>query len=180
MDFGLTDEQRMLQETARDFVSKVCPPRQAKEWDEASVMPTELFQGMADMGWFGLPLPEQDGGGGGSAMELVLIAEELGRASLDIAMCYAGTFIPGLTLLKWGTARQRERYLPGMLDGTGRFAIAMSEPDAGSDVAALRTVAERRDDGFHRQRAEDVVHRRRPSRHDHCDVRAHQPLGPQA
>ena len=57
------------------------------------------------MGWFGLPLPEQDGGGGGSAMELVLIAEELGRASLDIAMCYAGTFIPGLTLLKWGTAR---------------------------------------------------------------------------
>jgi alkylation response protein AidB-like acyl-CoA dehydrogenase len=148
VDFGLTDEQRMLQETARDFVTKVCPPRQAKEWDEASVMPTELLQGMADMGWFGLPLPEQDGGGGGSAMELVLIAEELGRASLDIAMCYAGTFIPGLTLLKWGTPRQRERYLPGMLDGTGRFAIAMSEPDAGSDVAALRTVAERRDADF--------------------------------
>ena len=65
-------------------------------------MPTELFQGMADMGWFGLPLPEQDGGGGGSAMELVLIAEELGRASLDIAMCYAGTFIPGLDAAEVG------------------------------------------------------------------------------
>ncbi|WP_239334398.1 acyl-CoA dehydrogenase family protein [Frankia sp. CiP3] len=148
MDFDLTDEQRMLARTARDFVSRTCPPRLAKEWDERGILPKELFRGMADLGWFGLPLPEDSGGGGGTALELVLLAEELGRASLDIAMCYSGTFIPGLTLLKWGTQAQRDRYLPGMLDGTERFAIAMSEPDAGSDVAALRTTAADHGDHF--------------------------------
>ncbi|WP_131744886.1 acyl-CoA dehydrogenase family protein [Frankia sp. Cppng1_Ct_nod] len=148
MDFDLTDEQRMLAQTARDFVSRTCPPRVAKEWDEQGILPKELFRGMADLGWFGLPLPEDSGGGGGTALELVLLAEELGRASLDIAMCYSGTFIPGLTLLKWGTQAQHGRYLPGMLDGSERFAIAMSEPDAGSDVAALRTTAVDHGDHF--------------------------------
>lgn len=147
MDFGLTDEQRMLQETARSFVTRTCPPRQAKEWDEEGLLPKELLRGMAEQGWFGLPLPEEAGGGAGTAVELCLIAEQLGRASLDVAMCYAGTFIPGMTLLRWGSVEQRERYLPSMLDGSGRFAIAMSEAEAGSDVAALRTWAH--EDGDH-------------------------------
>lgn len=147
MDFALSDEQRLLQQTARDFVRRTCPPEVAKEWDEQALLPKELFKGMADQGWFGLPLPEDRGGGGGTAVELCLIAEELGRASLDVAMCYAGTFIPGLTLVKWGSIEQLARYIPGMLDGTERFAVAMSEPEAGSDVAALRTSA--RDQGDH-------------------------------
>jgi alkylation response protein AidB-like acyl-CoA dehydrogenase len=141
VDFGLSDEQRLLQKTARDFVSRTCPPAVAKEWDEAGTYPTALFQGMAEQGWFSLPFPESVGGADGSVVELCLLAEELGRASLDIAMCYAGTFIPGLTLYRWGNAEQHERYLPGLMAGTNRFAIAMSEPDVGSDVAALRTTA---------------------------------------
>ncbi len=141
MDFGLTDEQRLLQKTAREFVARTCPPSVAKEWDDAGTYPTELFKGMAEQGWFSLPFPESVGGADGSIVELCLIAEELGRASLDVAMCYAGTFIPGLTLYKWGSPQQHERYLSGMMTGTNRLAIAMSEPDAGSDVAALRTSA---------------------------------------
>jgi alkylation response protein AidB-like acyl-CoA dehydrogenase len=148
MDFGLTDEQRLLQETARRFVQKTCPVAVAKEWDERGTLPSELFEGIADQGWFGLPLPESEGGGGGGAVELCLITEQLGHASLDVAMCFAGCLIPGLTLARWGSPDQRMRYLPGMLAGSERFAIAMSEPEAGSDVAALRTFAADRGDYF--------------------------------
>ncbi|OHV44635.1 acyl-CoA dehydrogenase [Pseudofrankia sp. BMG5.36] len=141
MDFGLTDEQRLLRETAREFVAKVCPPERAKAWDEAGTYPAELFTAMAELGWLSLPFPAALGGDDGGIVELCLLAEELGRASLDIAMCYAGTFIPGLTLLRWGSAAQHERYLADMMAGRTRFAVAMSEPDVGSDVAALRTSA---------------------------------------
>ncbi|HTK68117.1 MAG TPA: acyl-CoA dehydrogenase family protein [Pseudonocardia sp.] len=148
MEFGLTDEQLLLQRTARDFVARTCPVAVAQAWDEAATFPAELFTGMADQGWLGLALPEELGGGGGTAVELGIITEQLGHASLDVAMCFAGCLIPGLTVLRWGTDAQRERYLPAMLRGTGRFAIAMSEPDAGSDVAALRTRAVPGPDGF--------------------------------
>ncbi|ONH55591.1 acyl-CoA dehydrogenase [Frankia sp. CcI49] len=141
MDFGLTDEQSLLQKTAREFVTRTCPPERAKEWDESDTYPVELFTAMADLGWLSLPFPESIGGAEGGITELCILAEELGRASLDVAMCYAGTFIPGLTLLRWGTPEQHERYLGEMMAGRARLVVAMSEPDAGSDVAALRTSA---------------------------------------
>jgi alkylation response protein AidB-like acyl-CoA dehydrogenase len=148
MDFALTEEQELLQKTVRTFVARNCPPELAKEWDEQGVFPTELWKSMADLEWFGLPFPVEWGGGGGGPMELVLIAEELGRSSLDIAMAFAGTFIPGLTVYNWGSDDQRERLRDVFLRGTNRFAIAMSEPDAGSDVASLRTSADDRGDHF--------------------------------
>ena len=65
MDFGFTDEQEMLRATAREFVAEVCPARKAKEWDEESALPPELFKGMAELGWFSLPFAEAGGGDGG-------------------------------------------------------------------------------------------------------------------
>ena len=141
MDFDLSPEHAALQATARQFVERECPPRQAKEWDEANAYPAELFKAMADIGWFGLAFPPEVGGDGGSATELVLIAEQLGRASLDIAMCYIGTLIPGLTVSKWGTDEQRAAIQDQMFTGESRFAVAISEPDTGSDAAALRCQA---------------------------------------
>ena len=141
MDFDLSPEHAALQATARQFVDRECPPRQAKEWDEANAYPAELFKAMADIGWFGLAFPPEVGGDGGSARELVLIAEQLGRASLDIAMCYIGTLIPGLTVSKWGTDEQRREITETMFTGASRFAVAISEPDTGSDAAALRCQA---------------------------------------
>jgi alkylation response protein AidB-like acyl-CoA dehydrogenase len=82
VDFDLTDEQEMLRATARQFVADVCPAERAKEWDEESAVPPELFKGMADLGWFSLPFAETDGGDGGGPVELILIAEELGRADV--------------------------------------------------------------------------------------------------
>jgi alkylation response protein AidB-like acyl-CoA dehydrogenase len=148
MDFDLSPEHAALQAAARQFVDRECPPRQAKEWDEANAYPAELFKAMADVGWFGLAFPVEAGGDGGGAMELTLIAEQLGRASLDIAMCYVGTLIPGLTVYKWGSDEQRRSIADTMFTGESRFAVAISEPDTGSDAAALRCAAVDKGDHF--------------------------------
>jgi len=138
MQFALSEEQSLLQETARAFVAKHCPPALAKEWDETDHFPTDLWNRMAELGWFALPFPADWGGGGGTPLEICLIAEALAHASLDVAMAYVGTFIPGLVIHRHGTEEQRERFRPGLLDGAYRIAVAISEPDAGSDVASLR------------------------------------------
>ena len=141
MDFALSDEHAALQDAARKFVDRHCPPRQAKEWDETSTYPAQLFKAMAEMGWYGLAFPEEAGGEGGGPVELAIVAEQLGRASLDIAMCFIGTLIPALTIYKWGTAAHREAIMSKMLTGEARYAVAISEPDTGSDAAALRCAA---------------------------------------
>lgn len=141
MDFGLSPEHLALQDVARKFVDRHCPPEQAKEWDETGAYPEELFKAMAEMGWFGLPFPERAGGADGGPIELAIIAEQLGRASLDIAMCYIGTLIPSLTIYKWGTDAQRADIRTKMIPGTSRYVVSLSEPDVGSDAAALRCVA---------------------------------------
>src|ERR1700712_1372509 len=141
MDFGLSPEHAALQDVARQFVERHCPAVQAKEGDEQGAYPAELFKAMAAMGWIGLPSPAEAGGDDGSPMELTIIAEQLGAASLDIAMCYIGSLIPALTVYKWGTDAQREAIKTNMIPGHSRFAVAISEPDTGSDAAALRCSA---------------------------------------
>jgi alkylation response protein AidB-like acyl-CoA dehydrogenase len=141
VDFGLTDEQQMLRKTARDFVARVCPPEKAKQWDEQEIFPPELLTGFSDLGWFSLPFPESEGGDGGGPLELVLIAEELGRASFDVAMCFIGVLIPGLTVFNWASPQQKRWIREEVMSGRHRLAIAISEPDTGSDAAALRTTA---------------------------------------
>ncbi|MBW8825350.1 MAG: acyl-CoA/acyl-ACP dehydrogenase [Acidobacteria bacterium] len=147
MDFGFTEEQELLRDTARTFVERNCPPEKAKQWDDESYFPADVVAAMGDMGWFGLPFPEAWGGGGGGPIELAVLAEELSRASFDIGMLYIGTFIPGLALYDWGNEEQRARYQEGMLTGSQRFAVSISEPDAGSDLGAIRASAVR--DGDH-------------------------------
>jgi alkylation response protein AidB-like acyl-CoA dehydrogenase len=148
VDFGFSDEQELLRETARSFVKRVCPPERAKEWDDAHHYPTDLFDGFAEMGWFGLPFPESAGGGGGSAIDLAILAEELGMASLDVAQCFVLTLMAGLVIDKFGSDEMRADLLPKLMSAEARLSIGMSEPDAGSDVAALRTFAEDRGDHF--------------------------------
>jgi len=148
VDFGLSDEQELLRATAREFVAEVCPAERAKEWDEESAVPPELFQGMAGLGWFSLPFAEEDGGDGGGPVELILIAEELGRASFDVAMCYIGVLIPGITVFNHGSDAQRAFIRNEVMTGRQRLAVALSEPDSGSDAAALRTSAQDQGDHF--------------------------------
>jgi alkylation response protein AidB-like acyl-CoA dehydrogenase len=141
MTYGLSDEQAMLQETAGAFVERYCPAAQAKAWDDAGEFPVELWDRLGALGWFALPYPEEWGGGGGSPVDLCVVAEALGHSSLDVAMAYVGTFIPGLVIFRSGTDEQRERFRDGLLGGRYRISVAISEPDAGSDAAALRCAA---------------------------------------
>lgn len=148
MDFLYSDEQELLRKTARSFVTNVCPPEKAKQWDETGEVPEELFRGLADLGWFSLPFPLDAGGDGGGAVELAIIAEELGRSSFDVAMCYLGVLIPAMTVFRWGNERQRTWIRGRVMTGHERIAVAISEPDTGSDAAALRTVAEDKGDHY--------------------------------
>jgi alkylation response protein AidB-like acyl-CoA dehydrogenase len=148
MDFDLGEELSLLQDTARTFVAKVCPPDRAKQWDETGHYPADLFEGFAGMGWTGMPFPADLGGGGGGPVELVVLAEELGRSSLDIAMCFIGSIIAGLTILKFGSDETRTLLVPRLISARSRLAIGISEPDAGSDAASLRTHAEDNGDHF--------------------------------
>jgi alkylation response protein AidB-like acyl-CoA dehydrogenase len=143
VDFGLSDEHAALAQTARAFVDRHCPPQVAKEWDETGTFPEHLIKTMVEMGWFALAFPDgdSDGEGAGGPAELAIIAEQLGRSSLDVAMCFIGTLIPSLTVHQWGNAEQRAAVAASVGTGTGRYAVALSEPDTGSDAAALRCAA---------------------------------------
>lgn len=148
MDFGFTQEQELLRDTARAFVARECPPERAKQWDDESYFPPDLLPKMAELDWFAMPFATEHGGMGAGATELTILAEELGRASFDIAMCYIVNLIAGLSVYRNGSEEQRCRLTPEVIAGRLRFAVSMSEPDAGSDVAGLRTFAEDRGDHF--------------------------------
>src|SRR5262245_42266703 len=111
------------------------------EWDETGTFPEHLIKAMADLGWFALAFPDNGSGDGGGPTELAIIAEQLGRASLDVAMCFIGTLIPALTIHRWGSDAQRAQVAAATGTGQRRYAVAMSEPDTGSDAAALRCAA---------------------------------------
>ena len=148
MEFGLSEEQEMLRATARAFVARHCPPEVAKAWDDAETPPDALSAAFADAEWFGLPFPEEYGGAGAGPIELAVVAEELGRASLDVAMCLSGRLIPALTVFDFGRDEQRRALVPELSRGERNYAVGISEPDAGSDAAALRTTAAVHDDHF--------------------------------
>ena len=122
--------------------------RSAKTWDDDATPPDLLTAAFADAEWYGLPFPEEYGGAGAGPTELAVVAEELGRASLDVAMCLSGRLIPALTMFEFGDERQRRDLVPEVVAGGRNYAVAISEPDAGSDAAALRTAAVEHDDHF--------------------------------
>lgn len=148
MNFGFTAEQEMLRDSARAFVRGMCPPETAKRWDEESHYPPELFAGMAALDWFALPFAVEHGGAGAGATEMTIIAEELGRSSFDVSMCYIASLIAGLSVYRWANDTQRDALVPDTMAGRLRFAVSISEPDAGSDVSAIRTFAEDQGDHF--------------------------------
>ncbi len=156
-------------------MARTCPPEVAKEWDDAETPPTQLNAAFAAMDWFGLPFPEEYGGAGATPLELVIVAEELGKASLDVAMCLSGRLIPTLTVFEFGDDDQKRALVPQLVRGERNYAVAISEPDAGSDAAALRTTAALTRRPLRGQRSEDVVHRCRAARHHDPHVRAHRP-----
>jgi butyryl-CoA dehydrogenase len=148
IDFELTDEQKLIRETARDFSDKEIAPR-ARENDRNEHFDTELVKKMADMGFLGAIVPEEYGGRGADYMTYGLIVEEIGRN--DSAMRTVVSVVTSLvcsSIVRWGTDDQKRQWLPKLCSGEALGCFGLTEPDTGSDASNLKTHAERIDGGW--------------------------------
>jgi alkylation response protein AidB-like acyl-CoA dehydrogenase len=148
MDFSFTDEQKLLRETVRKLMDTHATPEYIRQLDRDQAYPYELYDKWVEAGLLSMPFPEEVDGLGGNAIDLTIIAEELARKSPDFFMSYAGSVFTGLNILRKGTEEQRRYWLPKIFEGEVRMAIAISEPEAGSDISAMRTYAVRDGDDY--------------------------------
>jgi alkylation response protein AidB-like acyl-CoA dehydrogenase len=142
MTGGLTEEERLLQATAREFATREVAPT-AIERDEAERYDRSLFTRMGELGLTAAPLPEVVGGAGFSYLGWSLVMEELGAADMATAVSLSVHILSQYPVVTWGSDEQQARWLPPMLAGDALGAFALTEPHAGSDAAAIRTRAER-------------------------------------
>jgi alkylation response protein AidB-like acyl-CoA dehydrogenase len=142
MDFNFTEEQEMLRETARRFMTKECPREMVRAYDEEERFPTELFDKMGALGWMGIPYPEEYGGIGGTAIDLAILLEELSHGMRALATVYYITVVlGGMAIFHGGTEKQKKLYIPKVSNGELKLALSLTEPNAGSDLASLKTSA---------------------------------------
>lgn len=143
----LNEERRLIQESARAFTREKVRPLADKLDPEKGLIPETLIRDMADMGYFGILIPEEFGGLGLGAYEYCLVAEELAQGWMSVASLIArGNGLIGS--LKAMTPEQKAHYLPLMARGEFLGAFSLSEPDAGSDVANISCRARRTDDAW--------------------------------
>ncbi|HEY3010958.1 MAG TPA: acyl-CoA dehydrogenase family protein [Micromonosporaceae bacterium] len=143
---GLTDVQRSILETVREFVDKEIIPH-AQRLEHADEYPADIVDGMREMGLFGLTIAEEHGGLGESLLTYALVVEELSRGWMSVSGIVNTHFIVAYLVSQHGSADQKASLLPRMATGEVRGAFSMSEPGCGSDVAAIRSRAERTDSG---------------------------------
>jgi alkylation response protein AidB-like acyl-CoA dehydrogenase len=144
---GLTDVQQEILKTVRSFVDKEILPV-ATELEHKDEYPTQIVEGMKELGLFGLTIPEEYGGLGESLLTYALVVEEIARGWMSVSGIVNTHFIVAYMLMRHGTEEQKQRYLPRMATGEVRGAFSMSEPGCGSDVAAIKTKAEPKGDGY--------------------------------
>lgn len=140
MDFKLTDGQEMLKKTVREFAEKVVGPR-AEEVDQTGIFPRDTFEQMAKLGLTGIGTPEEYGGSGGNDIDKVITVTELAKKCAATAGILSIHTIFASVLLKFGSEEQKKKYLPEVTSGGHLAAFALTEPNAGSDAAAVRTTA---------------------------------------
>jgi alkylation response protein AidB-like acyl-CoA dehydrogenase len=149
MDFDPTDDQRAMRDALRAFLRRECPIDYVRECDEAEAFPFALFDKLAAGGWLGLPIAEEYGGTGGSCTDLALFLEELAMHFEAAANIYYTTIVIAADAIgHFGTEAQKRDLLPRLARGEIRFAFSLSEPNSGSDAAALRTLAVREGDDW--------------------------------
>ena len=147
MDFELTDEQKLVQETAREFAENDIAPTLVEE-ERNHEFRLDRVRRMGELGFFSCALPESLGGTGFGFMESVLMAEQIAKVSASWRLPFNMQNLgPALTVAKFGTSEQRECFIPGWVAGTRIGFFGMTEPESGSDVASMTTVA--RDMGGH-------------------------------
>ncbi|MBD8507106.1 acyl-CoA dehydrogenase family protein [Hoyosella sp. G463] len=138
---ALPDEYEQLRRTVEEFAREVVAPV-AAEHDENKTFPYEVVRGMAGMGLFGLPFPEEHGGMGGDYFALCVALEELGKVDQSVAMTLeAAVSLGAMPIYRFGTDEQKQAWLPQLASGARLGAFGLTEPGAGSDAGGTRTTA---------------------------------------
>jgi alkylation response protein AidB-like acyl-CoA dehydrogenase len=142
MDFDLSDEQRLLRDTVRDFARQEVAPV-AEELDRTKAFPYELVAKLGELGLMGIPFPEEYGGGGADTLSYALAVEELARVDSSVCITLAAhTSLGTMPIHLWGSDEQKSEWLPELCAGRRLAAFGLTEPEAGSDAGATRTTAE--------------------------------------
>ena len=148
MNFNLGEEIDSLRETVRRFAAEEIAPR-AAEIDRLNSFPEDLWEKMGALGLHGITVAEADGGAGMGYLAHSVAIEEISRASASVGLSYgAHSNLCVNQIARWGTADQKQTYLPGLISGAHVGSLAMSEPGAGSDVVGMKLHAEKRNDRF--------------------------------
>ncbi len=148
IDFELTDEQRLIRDTAREFTDGEIVPR-ARDNDRNEHFDTDLVKKIADMGFLGAIVPEEYGGRGVDYRTYALITEEIGRGcSAMRTVVSVQTSLVCSTLARWGNEEQKQEWLPRLCSGEALGCFGLTEPDTGSDASNLKTRAEKVDGGW--------------------------------
>src|ERR1700736_3229552 len=140
-----TDEQQAISEMVHQFADEQILPK-AEHYDHEDEVPEPIVEQMKELGLFGVTIPEEYGGMGLDLTTYAMIVEELSRGWISISGIVNTHFIGSYLLLKFGTEEQKQRYLPQMATGELRAAFSLSEPELGSDVAAIKTSAKKTTD----------------------------------
>jgi len=148
MNLALSEEQEMLKKMAHDFLADNFPKKVVKELEESELgYSPEFWKQMAELGWMGLALPEKYGGGGMSFLDLAVLLEEMGRACLP-GPYFSTVVLGGLTVADIGSEEQKQKYMPKIISGEAIFTLALTEPSAGYEAAAIETKATADKDGY--------------------------------
>src|SRR3974377_997025 len=148
MNFELTQEQQLIQDTAKRFAAEEIAPTLEQEERKHEFRPDRVAK-MGELGFFSCALPEELGGSGMGFMESVLMAEQIASVSASWRLPFNMQNLgPALTVAKFGTPEQKKKYVPGWVAGTQLGFFAMTEPNTGSDVASMRTHAIKKGDHF--------------------------------
>jgi alkylation response protein AidB-like acyl-CoA dehydrogenase len=148
MDLSPTPEQKQIKEMVAEFVDEEVVPR-AAEIDETDEFPADLVEDLAELGLMGMPFPEEYGGAGLDYHAYPMALEEISRGSGGLGTIVAAHIsLAGNMVYEFGDEAQKEEYLTPLAEGTDIGAFALSEPQAGSDVPAMETTAERDGDGY--------------------------------
>ena len=143
MDFGFTGEQNMLRDSVAKLMQRHAPPDVVRRHDRERTFPYELYDACVEAGLLRLPFPTEYGGLGGSAIDLAIAVLEISRVSPDFGMAYSGSIFCGMNIQRKGSEEQKRHWLPKVMSGDVKLAIGISEPDAGSDVGNVKTLARR-------------------------------------
>ncbi len=140
MNFELSDEHQMFRDTIRDFVNREIRPV-AREWEHEGRYPTEIVEKMKEMGLFGITIPGQWGGLDADIVSMAILFEEIAKSWMGIAGILGSHSLACKMIVDHATEEQKKRWLPELATGQRRTCIALTEPDAGSDLQGIRTTA---------------------------------------